>query len=152
MTERLVSASIYSPSELFNFISLYEILYGRTPTSLTDIKTQSQSITTPTFYHFADYLDLFQDRMHNIRNIVADHHNQTVEKKRNQTHGSKSQSFHDFMKESLSIAVSLKKLKWLDIEYLLSYVKLHYVGPLDKYSNYDELLYAISTIAGVVTD
>ncbi len=68
-------------------LSNYEIVCGRKPLAITDLQLEGDDLTRPTFYHFSDYIDLLNERVHVIRDIVKEHHNQTIEKRLVQ-HGS----------------------------------------------------------------
>ncbi len=70
-------------------LSSYEIVYGRKPSAITDLQLEGDDLTSPAFYHFSDYLDLHNERIHAIHDIVKEHHNQTIQK-RLQQHGSES--------------------------------------------------------------
>ncbi len=61
-------------------LSSYENVYGHKPPAITDLQLEGDDLTPPTFYHFPDYLDLFNERVHVIRDIVKEHHNQTIPK------------------------------------------------------------------------
>ncbi len=61
-------------------LSSYEIVYGRKLLSITDLELEGDDLTRPTFYHFSDYLDLLNERVHAIHDIAKEHHNQTIEK------------------------------------------------------------------------
>ncbi len=76
-------------------ISSYEIVYGRKPLTISDLHLEGDDLTRPPFYCFTDYLDLHNERIHALRDIVEEHHNQTIEK-RLQKHGSESPSLHSF--------------------------------------------------------
>ncbi len=47
---------------------------------MSDLQLQGDNVTKPAFYHFTDYLDLLNERIHAIRDIVKAQHNQTIEK------------------------------------------------------------------------
>ncbi len=54
-----------------------------------DLHLKGDYLTCPTFYRFSDYLDLLNEHVHAIRDIVKEHHNQTIQKRLVQ-HGSES--------------------------------------------------------------
>ncbi len=76
-------------------LSSYEIVYGHKPPTFTDLQLEEDDLTRPTFYHFSDYLDLLNERVHAIRDIVKEHHNQTIQKPLVQ-HGSESPTLRSF--------------------------------------------------------
>ncbi len=45
------------------------------------VQLEGDDLTHPTFYHFTEYLDLRNERVHAIRDIVKEHHNQTIQKR-----------------------------------------------------------------------
>ncbi len=65
----------YFLNQTFPNISSYESVYGRKPPAMSDLQLQGDSVTRPPFYHFTDYLDLLNERMHAIRYIVKMKHN-----------------------------------------------------------------------------
>ncbi len=71
--------NIFSINHLQN-LSSYEIVYGRKPRAITDLQLEVDILTHPTFYHFSDYLGLLNEWVHTIRDIVKEHHNQTIQK------------------------------------------------------------------------
>ncbi len=48
---------------------------------MSDLQLESDKVTKPAFYHFTDYLDLLNERIHAIREIVREQHNNTIEKR-----------------------------------------------------------------------
>ncbi len=86
--------NIFSISHLQNLRS-YEIIYGRKPPAMSDLQLKGDSVIRPPFYHFTDYLDLLNKRIHAICDIVKTQHNQTIEE-RLLKHGSESPSLRSF--------------------------------------------------------
>ncbi len=48
---------------------------------MSDLQLESGKVTKPVCYHFTDYLDLLNERIHGIRDIVKEQHNNTIEKR-----------------------------------------------------------------------
>ncbi len=66
---------------------------------MSDIQLQGDNVARPAFYHFTDYLDLLNERIHAIRDIVKIQHNQTIEKQLLK-HDSESPFLRSFISES----------------------------------------------------
>ncbi len=86
--------NIFSINHLQN-LSSYEIVYGRKPQAIMDLQLEGDDLTYPTFYDFSDYLDLLNEHVHAIRDIVKEHHNQTIQKQLVQ-HVSESPTLRSF--------------------------------------------------------
>ncbi len=76
--------NIFRISHLQN-LSAYEILYGRKPPAISNLQLEGDDLTRPAFYRFTDYHDLLNERIHAIRDIVKENHNQTIEKSHKST-------------------------------------------------------------------
>ncbi len=86
--------NILAISHLQN-LSSYEIIYHRKPLAISDLQLERDDLTCPLFYHFTDYLDLLNKCIRELRDIVKEQHNQTIEK-RLLKHGSESLSMRSF--------------------------------------------------------
>ncbi len=84
----------FSINHLGNY-SAYSILFGREPPDLSEIKVEKSRLTKISHYHFGDYLDMLNERMSCIRNIVKEHHNETI-RKHQLEHGSTSEHLRSF--------------------------------------------------------
>ncbi len=66
----------------------------------TDLQLEGDDLTRSTFYHFSGYLNLLNERVHSIRDIVKEHHNQTIQKCLVQ-HGSESPTLRSFSEDDI---------------------------------------------------
>ncbi len=62
-------------------LSSYEIVYGHKLQAITYLQLEEDDLTLPALYHFSDYLDLLNERLHTIRDILKEQHNQTIHKR-----------------------------------------------------------------------
>ncbi len=86
--------NLFRSSHLQN-LSSYEIVYGRKPPAISDLQLEGDDLICPPFYHFTDYLDLLNERIHALRDIIKEQHKQTIEK-RLLKHGSENPSLRSF--------------------------------------------------------
>ncbi len=87
-------SNIFPINHLQN-LSSYEIVSGHKLPAIMDLQPEGDDLTHPTFYRFADYLDLQNECVHAIRDIVKEHHNQTIQQRLVQ-HGSESPTLRSF--------------------------------------------------------
>ncbi len=69
--------NIFPIGHLQNLFS-YEILFGRNPTAISNLQLEGDKHWGQPCYHFTDYLDLLNERMHAMLEIVKQNHNETI--------------------------------------------------------------------------
>ncbi len=72
---------------------MYHVEHGHI--LLKYLQLEGDNLIHTAFYHFSNDLDLLSERIHTIRDIVKEHHNQTI-KKRLQQHGAESPTLRSF--------------------------------------------------------
>ncbi len=142
--------NIFSINHLEN-LSSYEIVYLRKLPANTDLQLEGDDLTRPTFYRFSDNLDLLNERVHAIRDIVKEHHNQTVQKRLVQ-HSSESPTLRSFSEGDIVYCHFPSKTIISDLKLLLTKLQMSFVGPLYIFSKHDKFMYLLSTIDGEVIE
>ncbi len=118
----------FSINHLENF-SACSILFGRSPPDLSNIQVQSSCLTKVPHFHFSDYLDMLNERMSCIRNIVKQHHNETV-KKCQLKHGSTSEQLRSFHEGDIVYCDFPSKTIISQMKILSRNFTMFYMGPL----------------------
>ncbi len=132
-------------------LSSYEILFGRNPPAISNLQLEVDEHQGQTFYRFTDYLDLLNERMHAMREIVKQNHNETIAKCLQQ-HSSDSPSLKSFNEEDIVYCHFLSKTIVSDLKLTSKKLQMSYVGPLYIFSKYDKFMYLLSTIDGEVIE
>ncbi len=132
-------------------LSSYEIVYGRKPPVLTDIKSQADDLAKPKFFHYSDYMDMLNKRMKYIRNIAQKHHNAVVEKRRLE-HGQSSRSLREFHEGDIIYCHFPTKSLLGDKGLSSKKFSMSFIGPMFIHSRYDKFMYTLATIDGVIID
>ncbi len=140
----------YSISHLQN-VSSYEIAYGNKLSAISDLQLEGDDFTHPAFYHFTDYLYLLNEHIRAIRDIVKEHHSQTIQK-RLQQHGSESPTLRSFNEGDIVYCHFPCKTIISDLKLPSKTLQISYVGPLYIFSKHDKFLYLLSTIDGEVIE
>ncbi len=118
--------NIFVISHLLN-LSSYEIIYGRKAPAISDY------LTHPAFYRFTDYLDLLNERIHTIRDIVMENHNQTTEKGL-QKHGSESPALRSFNEGDIVCCHFPSKTIISDLKLPSKKLQMSFIGQLYIFS------------------
>ncbi len=132
-------------------LSSYEIVYGRKPPAMSDLQLESDKLTKPAFYHFTDYLDLLNERIHAIRDIVKEQHNNTIEK-RLLKHGSESHCLRSFNDRDMVYCLFPSKTIMPEHNLPSKKMKMNCVGPLYIFSKHNKFMYLLATIDGEVIE
>ncbi len=132
-------------------LSSYEIVYGRKPPAITDLQLEGDDLTRLTFYRFSNYLDLLNERVHAIRDIVKEHHNQTIQKRLVQ-HGSEIPTLRSFSEGNIVYCHFPSKTIICDLKLPSKKLQMSFVGSLYIFSNHDKFMYLLSTIDGEVIE
>ncbi len=132
-------------------LSSYEIVYGRKLPAITDLQLEGDDLTPPTFYCFSDYLDLLNEHVHAIRDIVKEHHNQTIQKRLVQ-HGSESPTLRSFSEGDIVYCHFPSKTIISDLKLPSKKLQMSFVGTLYIFSKHDKFMYLLSTIDGEVIE
>ncbi len=132
-------------------LSSYEIVYGCKPPAITDLQLEGDDLTRPAFYHFSDYLNLLNERIHAIWDIVKEHHNQTIQK-RLQQHGSESPTLRSFSEGDIVYCHFPSKTIISDLKLPSKKLQMSLVGLLYIFSKHDKFMYLLSTIDGEVIE
>ncbi len=130
-------------------IRSYEIIYWCKPPAISDLQLEGDCLTRLAFYHFADYLDLLNERIHAIVDIVKENHNHTIEK-RLQHHGSVSPALCSFNESDIVYCHFPSKTIITDLKLPWKKSQMSFVGLLYVFSKHDKCLYLLSTIDGEV--
>ncbi len=126
-------------------LSSYEIVYGCKPPAIMDLELEEDDLTQPAFYRFSDYLDLLNECIYAIRDIVKEHHNQTIQK-RLQQHGSESPTLRSFSEGDIVYCHFPSKTIISDLKLPSQKLQMSFVGPLYIFSKHDKFMYHLSTI------
>ncbi len=95
---------------------------------MRDLQLESDKVTKLAFYHFTDYLDLLNERIHVIRDIVKEQHNNTIEK-RFLKHGSESHTLRSFNEGDIVYCHFPSKTFMSEHNLPSKKMKMNYVGP-----------------------
>ncbi len=140
--------NIFPINHLQNLRS-YEIVYGHKLPAIMDLLLEEDDLTHPTIYRFSDYLDLLNEHVHAIRDIVKEHHNQTIQKRLVQ-HGSESSTLRSFSKGDIVYCHFPSTTIISDLKLPSKKLQMSFVGPLYIFSKHDKFMYLLTTINGEV--